>query len=66
MDIDTRYTFYAANTRVLIDMSLDKSFNKKGIIDNMRKTQNGAIKWLNSNKLTYEQWLIKFNKNKTS
>lgn len=55
-DMDTRYSFYHPHERVLIDMMLDKSFEKEGVRDKILQRQEMAKRWLSKNLLSYDEW----------
>lgn len=59
-DPDTRFTFWSANERVLIDMMLDGSFDKKDVRIMIEERRHSAKEWLLKNVITYGEWFEKY------
>ncbi len=60
IDSNTYYTFYTANTKSLLELSFDTNphtLSKANVYTSKRRKE--ATKWLITNHLSYEQWLLK-------
>jgi hypothetical protein len=63
-NVDTRYSFWPPNERILIDMMIDGSFERNGVKEKILERQERAKKWLSENSLTYSEWVKKLKTNK--
>ena len=55
-DPETRYTFWPASERVLIDMGLDHVWDDKALQKIIKTRQEKAKEWLKQNFKTYEEF----------